>query len=361
MGDGALTTAVTIRGMGSQPERGFEQSTGLFVDGIYMPRSRQYRSRFLDVDRVEVLRGPQAVLFGLNATAGAVSVVTERSRPGDAAFTDVTAEVELEHGGPRITAVAGGSVTDTLGLRLAARFGDGGDFYVNDFDGAGENGHREASIRLSGVWEPAKTVTVDVVMEHGELEFDGDFGEQFGPPELNQLLLFGLPGADDGGLDWRRNMDRAFYPVVTEPFGGRDSPGLTQEHNHVAATLDFRIRDHTLTAVLGLADLAWDSYADTDASPLPIFVSGINENFDQTSLELRWASPPGSTFEYLLGFYGHDSELRNDQPNVFEPTFTFARGAFGFDEVFTNASFATRSDLGRSSPSPPGTSARPGA
>ena len=78
-GDAITTTAVSIRGVGSLPERGFEQSAGLFVGGVYMPRSRQYRAAFLDVERVEVMRGPQAVLHGLNPTAGDVSVVTRRT------------------------------------------------------------------------------------------------------------------------------------------------------------------------------------------------------------------------------------------------------------------------------------------
>ena len=345
VGDGALTTAVSIRGIGSQPDRSFEQSVGLFVDGVYMPRSRQYRSSFLDTDRVEILRGPQAVLFGLNATAGAVSVVTRRTRPGAAAFVDVTAGYEIEHGGPRVTAVAGGSVGEKLGLRIAVQFRDEGDYFVNEFDGGSENGRRDETLRLSAVWQPSTWAEVDFKYEHGSFDVDGDMGEQYGPPELNQLLLFGLPGADDGQLDWRRNMDRSFYPTVTEPFGGRDSPGISQSYDEFVLSANFDVGKHALKAVFGYSDLGWDSYADTDASPLAIFVSGINEKFEQTSLELVWTSPSGRAIDLLAGFYGHDNELSNDQPNLFDPTFTFAPGAFGFDQVYTNSSFTTASSL----------------
>ena len=68
VGDALVTSTVAIRGMGSGADRAFEQSVGMFIDGIYMPRSRQYRAPFFDAERIEIIRGPQAVMFGLNST-----------------------------------------------------------------------------------------------------------------------------------------------------------------------------------------------------------------------------------------------------------------------------------------------------
>lgn len=77
--NGIVNDNIHIRGVGSGTERSFEQTVGVFIDNIYMPRSCQYRSPFLDVERVEVARGPQSVLFGLNATAGAIAIHSARS------------------------------------------------------------------------------------------------------------------------------------------------------------------------------------------------------------------------------------------------------------------------------------------
>jgi len=345
IGDALITTAVSIGGMGSQPERGFEQSVGMFIDGIYMPRSRQYRAPFFDIERVEVMRGPQAVLFGLNSTAGAVSIITRRTNPGDAPLVDLTGEYEFAQGGYRVSALLGGSPTDTLGLRLAVRASHMDDFFLNDYSGKQENGSDETIVRFSGVWEPTENIRFDFNYERGSYDMDGNLGEQWGPDSLNQLLLLGLDGGDDGKLNWRHNMDASFMPLLTSVYGGRKSAGFSQDYDHFMLSADFDIGVNTLTAILGSSDADWNLYTDGDASMLAILDAGFNEQFEQDSLELRWTSPLGSRFDYIFGFYMHDNELGNQQPNIVEPTFSTAPGAYGFDQIFTSSGFKRTSNL----------------
>ncbi|MFT5768551.1 MAG: iron complex outermembrane receptor protein, partial [Lysobacterales bacterium] len=73
-----IGTLLFIRGIGSGINQGFEQSVGAYVDGIYRGRAQQARMPFLDIERIEVLRGPQSTLFGKNSIAGALNIGTAR-------------------------------------------------------------------------------------------------------------------------------------------------------------------------------------------------------------------------------------------------------------------------------------------
>src|SRR5205085_8247191 len=78
MTETGIANNIYVRGIGSGLNQGFEQSVSTYADGIYRGRGHQSRMPFLDLARVEVLRGPQPILFGKNAVAGAVNLVAAR-------------------------------------------------------------------------------------------------------------------------------------------------------------------------------------------------------------------------------------------------------------------------------------------
>ena len=331
---GLTTDNVYIRGVGSGNERSFEQAIGLFTDNVYMPRSRQYRTPFLDVERVEFVRGPQAVLFGLNATAGAIAIHTARSRPGDEFTVDLTAEYEMEYGGTALTTVIGGAPSDTVGLRLAARVLDSGDGYWNNLaTGNDENDVADRLLRGSVVIEPTDAVTIDAKIEYSTFERDG------GADELYTDAGSYTDGSDV--LDWVRGQDASLLPL----FPVSMQPGFEGELLSIAASADLAAGSGgTFTGTLGYTDYDWSLYVDLDSGPVPIVDSGIEEPYRQSSVELRYASADERAMRYLVGAYYASSELGQQQPNLVDGSVLLAPFGFpvtGFDagRLWANGQF----------------------
>ncbi len=112
-----ISTTVTIRGISSGINPGFEQSVGMYNDGVFYGRDQLARVPMIDMERVEVLRGPQSILFGKNSIAGAVSQIS--AKPTDEFEGSVTALYEPDHGETDLRLVLSGPLTDNLSGRLA--------------------------------------------------------------------------------------------------------------------------------------------------------------------------------------------------------------------------------------------------
>lgn len=317
IGDGVTTNLITMRGMGSGEDRSFEQSVSMFVDGVYMPRSRQTRTPFFDADRVEILRGPQAVLFGLNSTAGAISIHSASNRPGDAFEARVTGAYESEYDGSMVTAIIGGSPSDTLGLRLSLQSRDTGDGYI-DNPTLGDQGSSESTLaRASAVWEPSDKLSITAKYNYADYDLDGQMAEP-----VNRFSAFVEPG--DGVLNWANSGIGENLPQLKDiSISSLDKPGSKQQVSNFSLNVDYALGEHTLTGVFGYSDYDYTLATDLDG----VAVAGLGlaglaldamsyEEYEQTSLELRIASPTGGAFDYVAGIYYQDSELTSDQPNL---------------------------------------------
>jgi outer membrane receptor protein involved in Fe transport len=301
IGDGQLGGSINIRGMGAGTDRSFEQSVAMFIDNIYMPRSRQYRAPFFDVDRVEIMRGPQSVLYGLNATAGTISITSASTMPGDEFTASVTTEYEMEYDGYRTSLVTGGSPGDSVGVRLAARHSDNGDgFYENSTTGKDEGSTDETVLRGTVVWDATDNLRITTKADWADVDTDGGAGESFAHTSQN----FG----SDGDLDWVRQTGGL---ELLSQVNGNGKQSFEQDLTNIGVTAVYSLGDYELTAIVGYSDASFDSTYDVAVQGRPFFATLYSEDFDRLGAEFRIASDPGNTFSYIAGLYVSDEDLDN--------------------------------------------------
>lgn len=321
---GAQTNRIAVRGLGIGNDRSFEQSVAMFIDGVYMPRSRQYRTPFFDMDRVEVLRGPQAVLYGLNATAGTILVHSKTTKAGDAPELFVSSGYETEFDGYFVEAMGGTSIGDNLGVRLAVRYNDTGDgYWENMITGEDENSAEETNVRFTADWAVSDTWNVTAKVAYTDAEEEGNYGEQIfddgsTPASTAEYLGF----YPDKELDWKRYTDNTLTDIIGE------SPGLDHDITNVSINSIWEIGKGELSVLLGYSESNYTQVYNVDAfasfndnltgSDLPGELIGqglgnlIDEDYEQASIEIRYASDPEASISYILGLYADTSELTND-------------------------------------------------
>src|SRR5688572_21047682 len=160
-----------IRGVGSGLNHGFEQSVSIYSDGIYRGRGHQSRMPFLDLERIEVLRGPQPILFGKNAVAGAVNLTS--ARPTDEFYGSVRGAFEFETEERLGDVVLSGPFGETFGARLAVRYRETDGYESNLTLNSVEPARDELGGRLTLAFEPSDAFDATLKIEGGSFDVDG--------------------------------------------------------------------------------------------------------------------------------------------------------------------------------------------
>ena len=190
-----ISTTITIRGISSGINPGFEQSVGMYNDGVFYGRGQLARIPMIDMERVEVLRGPQGILFGKNSIAGAVSQIT--AKPTDEFEGSITALYEPDHGEEDLRLVVSGPLAENLSGRLALLTRDLDGYVKNAFNGQDEQQESEDVIRASLRWDINEDVTANLKVSRSTFDVIGrnlEVYNSIGAPDhitvLNSLQPF---------------------------------------------------------------------------------------------------------------------------------------------------------------------------
>lgn len=316
---------IFIRGIGtSGVNQGLEQSTSIFHDSVYMGRHQLSRAPFMDLERVEVLRGPQSILFGKNTIGGAIHLIT--AKPTDEVEGMISA-LYGSYGEQELTGVLSGPITDSLSGRIAVR-GYQLDGHLDNVLTGNEGPERDdKTLRLQLAWDVSENLIVNAKWERSEFEqvqqstqikLVDPIGTGIPFSGLNTALVaVGSGGSGLEQLDDERaviNDGGAVLGLVAPEYAGL--PGFpdkaefsNNEMDLGTLTVDWALGDHTLTAITGFAQYQYRDICDCDFSAIPLIQVDATEDYEQFSQEIRLASPGGEKFDYIVGFYYHQSDL----------------------------------------------------
>lgn len=337
MNETGIGTNISIRGISSGINQGFEQSVGMYVDDIYYGRAQLARAPFLDLERIEVLRGPQSILFGKNSIAGALSMTT--ANPTEEFEGSISALYEPDHGEKDVRLMLSGPISENVSGRLAAMWRETDGFYENTTLNRDEPQDEQQVIRGKLMWHATDTTTATLKVEKGSFDAQGRFLEIVSPVTL--------PGGTP-------------YPTVFQALNGhaldttqdfkRQSNGDNSFNDTTNVTLkvDWEVGDHTVTWTSGYNAYEYTELCDCDFTGGTIFEATTGEEYDQVSHELRLTSPGGETIDYIAGVFYQRYDLQFNDAIVI-PTnsvLTALSPAFGaLPGTRTARSFTQDSDL----------------
>ena len=312
-------TAFTIRGLGSsvvavsQANDGLEPGVGYYVDGVYHARPATAAFDFSDIERIEVLRGPQGTLFGKNTTAGAINIVST------APSFSRSFSAELS-GGERAFAQGRFSATgplagETLAYRLSGTFTRRDGVLRNVRTGADQNTLGAQAVRGQILWQPSQDFRLRLIADFAN--FDAEC--------CTQVFLRVGTSLRAAARQYPALAAAAGYaPPSTDPYDRLTdidaALGVETSEGGVAATADWDIGPATVTSITAWRFWNWDAANDRDYTGLPIqLIQRIPSRQDQLSQEVRIASDGEAAVSYVAGLYFFRQVLTGSPNSVFGP------------------------------------------
>jgi len=282
----AATNIITVRGIGTN--RNLAASVAYVVDGVVLPDSDAFSADLSDVERIEILKGPQGGLYGRNAIAGVINLTTRR--PSDT----VEGELRAGYGSGKtydaFAALSGPLVPQTLFGRVTMKYHDTDGMIENSF--TGRNLDAETALKTTArlIWEPSDALSFDLRGSYFDQDVEGALwfstydvlGTTGG--RIPESLAHITPNQNDDAFSTRTIRDVSLVVEYERDFG-------------------------TFTSITAYDDIDVAFREDLDVTPLT-----LTNNADQTretrgvSQELRFTSPGDRRFRYIVGTYGQKTE-----------------------------------------------------
>jgi iron complex outermembrane receptor protein len=299
-GNNPTNTSFRIRGVGTSLfGQGVESSVSVVVDGVVAARQAQSFTDFADIERVEVLRGPQGTLFGKNATAGVINIVTERPSRNFEARGNFTIAEGDEY---RASGTVSGPISNSLRARLTGYYNDVGGYLHNLKTGKDDNGFKSWGVRGKLDWDATDNLNFLLAADYRKNDSNCCQGILVKANDPDRLVVSGpIEVKPDSNQVWNNGLTFANTKQQTISLQG-----------------DLDLGAASITSITAYQHFYLDNNFEVDrfGYDVPIFIdSSASSLFDLNhgttniknfTQELRIASSGSRRFTYVAGvFYSH--------------------------------------------------------
>ncbi len=303
-GRGSASSAnIFIRGIG-QPDalQTFDPGVGVYLDDVYISRIQGALFNLHDVERIEVLRGPQGTLYGKNTIAGAIKIVTRRPGP------DTEADIEIgigRYNARNAKVYLAGELTDTLYGSVSGLWGERDGTVTDALTGREYNNRDERAARVALRWVPTDTLEATLAFDTTRQRNALSLGKAEAPLisfdlATNQVVVRRLPDAGE----W----DRTAASLLP------NDPGQKLDHQGASLTVDWAVNDAVgAKSITAWRKLQTDFFIDIDGTELQlgdVFV-GVDQN--QISQEFQLSFDDGGRFRAVGGVYALRERVESEQ------------------------------------------------
>ena len=290
----ASKTFIRIRGVGSRKfDIGAAGSVGVFTDEVYMPRFSGADIGFLDIERIEVLKGPQGTLFGRNTAAGAISSWTRKPSHETEGFVEAGVGNEDSY---LVRGAVSGSVTDAVAMRLSLGQEERGGFQTNTLSGNSDDS-TNTSARLQAMIDASDTLTVQAFVQFNNRQQDALLQKNIalGTEDGQIFPLFLAPGVQ--AFD---NGDFRDYPIT-------DDGDFDYDTWVSYLRLEKEFEHFQLVSLTSYLDGDGTTVNDFDSADVNVGVSAFEEDYDTFSQEFRFVGE-----QWLAGVYYYLDDAYSD-------------------------------------------------
>jgi len=289
-------TNFIIRGFGNGANNaGIEPSVGVFIDGVYRSRSASALADLPNLERIEVLRGPQSTLFGKNASAGVISVIT--AAPDLHAFSGSASITVGDFNELVIKGDVTGPLSDTVAFSLSGSSNSRDGYFTNLSDGEKLNENNRWGVRGQLLFQPSDNLEVRLIADMDEID-----EKCCGVANLVNGPTGGIIQLIGGQINPEAPFSRSqFYDF---------NPTNEIENSGFSAQVDYDFESVTLTSITSFRNSSRVENADVDFTSARLISRNSGDtDIDTFTQEIRLTSSGDGSLNWMLGGFYFDEEV----------------------------------------------------